>query len=131
MERIDSIDCMEYGMIPKMNELEFYLSLERNNRQSGRTTVLAKTCLEIDGIFVVHSEDMKRIIEKQYPGLKVIAMHQRHSLIGTNKPVILDHLVWEQLMIGQTTEIKQVRAEIQAYKRQLKRIKTFVDQMEM
>lgn len=114
-----------------MNELEFLLSMERNNRQTGRTTVLAKTCQEIGGIFVVHTEAMKKIIRQQFPNLEVKSMGEKHSLIGTNKPVILDHLVWEQAMFNYEIESKKIRADIQAYKRQLLRIKTFVEQMEM
>lgn len=114
-----------------MNELEFFLSMERNNRQTGRTTALAKACQEIGGIFVVHTEAMKGIIKKQFPGLEVKGMHEKHSLIGTTKPVILDHLVWEQSMFNYEIESKKIRADIQAYRRQLKRIKTFVDQMGM
>ena len=114
-----------------MNELEFFLSLERSNRQTGRTTAMAKACLEIDGIFVVHSEDMRKDIEKQFPGLQTATIGSKLSLIGTNKPVIIDHLVWQQIFANYDMEIKQTRANIQAYKRQLLRIKTFVDQMEM
>ena len=114
-----------------MNELEFFLSMERSNRQTGRTTAMAKACNEIGGIFVVHNESMKRIIKKQFPGLQVASIGEKTTLIGTTKPVILDHLTWETIMRNNDIENKSVRADIQMYKRQLLRIKTFIEQVNL
>ena len=114
-----------------MNELEFFLSLERNNRQTGRTTALAKACNEIGGIFVVHTENMKGIIKKQFPSLQVVSIGEKTALIGTTKPIILDHLTWTQVIANYNMESKKVRAEIEMYRRQLLRIKTFIEQVEL
>ena len=50
---------------------------------------------------------------------------------GMRTPVIFDHLVLEQSMLIDTAEVKELKEEIQMYKRQLLRIKMLAGQMEM
>ena len=109
-----------------MNNLEFFLSLEQHNRQTGRTTVLAKACEEIGGIFVVGSEAMKNDLKKKFPNLTIGTIHETNLLVGSNKTVIVDHFAWKQILGEFDVESKQQRANIQDIRRELLKVKKII-----
>ena len=113
-----------------MNELEFFMALEQHNRQTGRTTALAKACQEIGGIFVVASESMKDILKKKFPDLHISVLNPT-ELIGTNKPVILDHCTWRQILNNYATESKQQRVEVQDLRRKILKVKEIIKEIEL
>jgi len=114
-----------------MNELEFFLSLEQHNRQTGRTTALAKACQDIGGIFVVSSEAVRKDLKSMFPGLKIETLGNQYALIGSNSPVILDHFAWKQILLNYELESKQLRADIQSYRRELLRIKKIINDLDL
>lgn len=114
-----------------MNELEFFMSLEQHNRQTGRTTALAKACQEIDGIFVVANEGMKDILKRKFPGLKIEIIGHYKALIGTTAPVILDHYAWKQILNNYTIESKRQRVEIQDLRRKILKVKKIIKDLEL
>ena len=116
--------------LPKMNELEFFLSLEQHNRQTGRTTALAKACQEIGGIFVVANETIKHGLKEQFPDLQISVLSPK-DLIGTNKPVILDHFAWKRILMNYEHESKQQRVEVQDLRRKLLKVKKIVKEIEL
>jgi len=110
-----------------MNNLEFFLSLEQHNRQTGRTTALAKACEEIGGIFIVSSEVMKIEMKKKYPKLTIGTIYDTNLLIGSSKPVILDHFAWKQVLIDFDNESKQHRAKIVEIRREVLKLKKIIN----
>lgn len=114
-----------------MNELEFFMALEQHNRQTGRTTALAKACQEIGGIFVVANETIKHDLKSQFPDLRIETIHNPHSLIGTTNPVILDHFAWKQILMNYNTESKQQRVEIQDLRRKILKVKKTIKDIKL
>lgn len=74
-------------------------------RQTGRTTALACAAQMIGAIFVVASEGQIGTIKRQFPNLDVRSISAQ-ALVGTAKPMILDHLVVE-LMISEAIDGNQ------------------------
>jgi len=113
-----------------MNELEFFMALEQHNRQTGRTTALAKACQEIGGIFVVANGTMKDILKRKFPDLHICLLSPT-ELVGNNKPVILDHCAWRQILNNYSTESKQQRVEIQDLRRKILKVKKIIKEIEL
>lgn len=99
----------------KMTLAEFFMSFEEMNRQTGRTTALAKAAREIGAIFVCHCEVTARMMMKKFPGLDARSMSTK-SLIGEDKPVILDHLVTYELLRDKQQTLVRLRADLQQEK---------------
>ena len=114
-----------------MNMLEFCLSLEHHQRQLGRTHALAKACDEIGGIFVVASAEMKNTTKEKFPNLDVRSMGSASSIIGTTKPVILDHLAWTFVMLEHDKESKLQRAKIQEIRRKILNLKKQIEEINL
>jgi len=98
-----------------MTLAEFYMTIEGMFRQTGRTTVLVKAAKAIDGLFIVHTEGMKREMLKKYPDLNCESMSTT-KLFGNRKPIILDHFVVHQLLLEATKELVKLRSDIQQQK---------------
>jgi len=72
-------------------------SIEELNRQSGRSTALAKAALYSEGTFVVYSLDEKNEWKKKFPDLEVKQLYELTG-IDMKKPVVFDHFVTYHLL---------------------------------
>jgi len=107
---------------------EFYMTTEAQFRQSGRTSVLIRAAQAIDGLFIVHSEEMKRLMLRKYPDANVESMNTT-KLFGNRKPVILDHLVVHALLDENRREMIQLRSKIQEQNFMIKNLEERIEDM--
>ncbi len=69
--------------------MRFYVMMENLVRQTGRTTALAEACKKIDGIFLATSVDQANWYKRKFNVNSTVPTSK--ELIGTRKPIILDH----------------------------------------
>jgi len=63
----------------------------------GKTHALVQRCLEQDGVLICHSHQYAKQLEKQYPGLKAMALTDTYKLQGRHVDTVIDHYVYEEI----------------------------------
>lgn len=123
-------DSSSLGAIKMNNKIQEVLACSIGCRQTGRTTALANAARWINALFITATEEQARMYKKKFPGLNAMSINSSRWR-GMRAPVIFDHLVLEQSIFTDATDIRELKDEIQMYKRQLMRIKALVEQMDM
>ena len=72
-----------------MNLFELVCYIESHNSGKGKTTALAKTANEIDGILLVSTEREAHQLKIEYPNLFITS--NSNKIIGSTKPCFIDN----------------------------------------
>lgn len=95
-------DCIKVAQ-----ELNLYFSLRRN---VGHTRSAYKG--NDESIYVVSDDNIKRqLLEKYGKGRKIITINdiEAGGLVGVNKPIVIDHFVFQILVSGLLEEILKLK----------------------
>lgn len=90
------------------NRLLHLAHLSTQDRQTGRTTLVARAAKELDGIVIAHNHDDAKRIERQYG---VTARSMDMNLFGFNGPFFIDHHAVERLFVRAAEKIQDLENE--------------------
>lgn len=98
-----------------------------NDRQTGRTTLLAKACKDMNGVYICHNFEFAKKVKHDHTGLVTKSMEV--NLDGLMGPFIMDHAAVGEMFLKAASSISQKEMKITTLEQENKGLKSLSSQL--